>query len=136
MNRIVELHDSELEAIVTRGSDTTLVFKHAYVHQSEGKPGIDAGTGWSHRASLFISMSSMIPHIRFPFEISDGYLTIDGIMHSNILPIPLKSISAIELFIRGIDADGFHEFSIAGNGARLEIEEPGKFVEESPGAKI
>ncbi len=45
-NLAIELHDSRVTGIRTEGSDVVLDLD-AYVHLSDGEPGVDAGTGWT-----------------------------------------------------------------------------------------
>ena len=54
MNQSIELHDSVLGEIGFAEGDAKLSFVHAYIHRSEGRPGIDPGTGWSQKAELII----------------------------------------------------------------------------------
>jgi hypothetical protein len=50
-NAAVEIHDSTLESIETH-SEVLVAMLSAYVHRSSGRPGIDAGTGWSQTVRL------------------------------------------------------------------------------------
>lgn len=45
-NRLIELHDSDVLDVTLDGDDVVIAMS-AYVHESEGRPGIDAGTGWT-----------------------------------------------------------------------------------------
>jgi hypothetical protein len=46
MNSLIELHDSRVSN-VTRGAGTvTIRFDPPYLHNSEGRPAVDPGTGW------------------------------------------------------------------------------------------
>ena len=55
MNEAIELHDSDLAAVKVAGDAVILCFHPAYIHRSAGKPGIDAGTGWTQDATITIS---------------------------------------------------------------------------------
>lgn len=50
----VEIHDSVLVQVLSLNSEVQLHFCLVYIHQSEGVPGVDAGSGWVQKA---------IPHI-------------------------------------------------------------------------
>lgn len=52
LNCIIELHDSEVEAITQIGERMMISFSAAYIHKSEGKPRIDPGNGWTQAAQL------------------------------------------------------------------------------------
>ena len=53
-NRLIELHDSEVLDVAHDGDDVMIPMS-AYVHASVGRPGIDAGTGWTQpvRVTIF-----------------------------------------------------------------------------------
>jgi hypothetical protein len=46
MNACFEFHDSVLASIKEEGARCILEFRPAYVHRSEGSPGVDAGDGF------------------------------------------------------------------------------------------
>lgn len=50
-NRAVELHDSQVISVRLEGG-TCVIELAAYVHDSDGTPGVDAGTGWTQAAQL------------------------------------------------------------------------------------
>jgi hypothetical protein len=58
-NAAVEIHDSTLERIEHEGDDIVAVFS-AYVHRSAGRPGIDAGSGWSQALHLRFGEDSRV----------------------------------------------------------------------------
>jgi hypothetical protein len=78
--RVIELHDSVISSIDFEAGTTIITFSHAYIHQSEGVPGIDPGSGWSQRAELRINQASKrdVPRDR-PYKISDGMLKLDDV---------------------------------------------------------
>lgn len=53
-NRAIEIHDSTLDSISILNGEAVLHFSSVYIHQSAGKPGADAGTGWVQKALLRI----------------------------------------------------------------------------------
>ena len=87
-NRAVELHDSEVATIFYFYGVAVLVFSHAYIHQSEGSPGRDAGSGWWQRAELVIQNATEIelPEV-WSCEVSDGSLYLDGSSTATCSPV-------------------------------------------------
>lgn len=135
-NRCIELHDSEIAAIDYRDGTITLVFFHAYVHQSDGIAGEDAGTGWSQRAELRIEGSAEpAPSGPFPYVIYNGALMLDGVEQQNILAIPFSFTGSvvIRLLVRD-DNDAFHSLILSGDKARLTLLGEPVYIETFPGS--
>jgi hypothetical protein len=53
-NRAIEFHDSTFDGVRKDGTDLTLRFSAAHIHQSSGKPGVDEGSGWVQEALLHV----------------------------------------------------------------------------------
>jgi hypothetical protein len=51
-NRAIEIHDSILASVSIAQGRAELTFSSVYIHQSEGKPGIDAGTVKTYRRGV------------------------------------------------------------------------------------
>jgi hypothetical protein len=128
MNISIELHDSCVSD-VARGSGTVTVrFAPAYVHKSEGCPGVDPGTGWIQDAALVVDEGALrgtIPDL--PCDISDGELKVGDQLHPNAIPLPLDTVEALELKILFVSGDAV---VISGRGARLELLGESKYVED------
>jgi len=61
-NWAIEIHDSEIDSIAVIGDYVVLNFSSAYIHESEGRPGFDEGSGWTQRTSIvFISRRLRLP---------------------------------------------------------------------------
>jgi hypothetical protein len=92
------LHDSFLAILETTADRVRLVFEPAYVHETRGVPGLDAGTGWLQTIEVFVEAGSIEGTLSaLPFEVSDGRLTVDDQMYSNLLPLPLNGRGDVEL---------------------------------------
>jgi hypothetical protein len=48
-SQAIEIHDSTLDQINLESGDAVLHFPLVYIHSSEGRPSIDAGSGWTQR---------------------------------------------------------------------------------------
>lgn len=135
MNQILELHDSEVAMVRFDGGTAVIVFSHAYVHRSEGKPGEDPGTGWSQRAELVIEgvSETKLPHA-WPCRIYDGSLELAQIVHNNVIPIPLVHDGRTKLRLDVADGDdNFTSLEITGNRVCLTLLGEASYIEEFPG---
>lgn len=105
-NRAIEIHDSAVDQITLEASVAVLHFPEVYIHSSEGRPAIDAGTGWTQEAVIRVSNA----HIEGKFSqesrdayggyahyLSGGSLRINGSVSDNLIPIPLDVQGDIEL---------------------------------------
>jgi hypothetical protein len=54
-NRAIEIHDAMLARLSLEGGDARLHFSEVYIHESQGIPGRDAGSGWVQEARVTIS---------------------------------------------------------------------------------
>lgn len=89
MNREIELHDSRVACLRSEENQITLVFEPAYIHQSEGRPGIDAGTGWTQNCTLVFNDASLEGNMpELPCNVMDGNFTIGSKVHRNSIPLP------------------------------------------------
>ena len=100
LNREIELHDSTLSDVEINQTNATLTFDRAYVHCSEGTPGLDSGTGWSQQINLILRQvaTAKIPD-DLPNDISDGYIIVNGNKLVNMIPLPFKVSGKIELML-------------------------------------
>jgi hypothetical protein len=137
-NREIEIHDSELDRITFEGVDAVLHFPYVYIHASEGRPGIDAGTGWGQEAVVRIGNArvegSFSEESRAAYggvhSLSDGALTVDGCVHDNAIPIPLDVHGHVELKLE-CWGDIVRVF---GNSVRLELVGSPEYIEEFSGS--
>src|SRR5690349_11553175 len=119
MNRAIELHDTTVAGIATIGAQI-LLFLRAYVHQTEGIPGVDAGTGWIQAAIIRIGEATFgeadgMPQL--PAEIWTGNLTLeDRATLDNMLPLPFQVSGAVTLRL-SLDAPA--NVVIHGRGAEI-----------------
>lgn len=127
MNRSIEIHDSVVERVFTIGVDAVIDFSRVYIHQSPGKPGFDAGSGWVQRAQLRIKEAA----IQGAFsqgncDLSGGHLKLNGTVLDNEIPIPLDFLGGVELGLKSHSG----VVLVAGNGAELEVFGEPEYVEE------
>lgn len=130
LNRVIEIHDSVLERISVTDESVELHFSSVYIHQSEGRPGIDAGSGWVQRAILRIYNAEVEGAFsEFPVNLADGQICLGEYREDNGIPIPLdfKGTSTLRL-----DAmwQPHKVVTFRGRGALLELIGEPKYVEE------
>ncbi|MFM2450748.1 MAG: hypothetical protein RIS44_3198 [Pseudomonadota bacterium] len=110
MNTALEFHDTRVSSITTAGDQLTLHLRAAYLHKSEGEPGVDNGSGWVQQGTLVFRGAEW----HGTTLIGDGWI-IDGDLRigSN------KSMSVVPLPIRFSEAVSA-QFSFA-NGCSIQI---------------
>ena len=74
-NRAIEIHDSVLADVSFSQGEAQLHFSSVYIHQSEGVPGRDAGSGWVQKAVLRIYDARVKGAFsEFPVDLGDGQI--------------------------------------------------------------
>ena len=134
-NRAIEIHDSVLDQIALVDETAVLHFPKVYIHSSEGRPAVDAGTGWAQEAVIRIqnahilgqfSEESRESHGGDGWSLSDGSLRIDAVVSDNLILIPLDVQSHVELTM---ECWG-EVLRIQGTSAKVELLGTAKYVEE------
>jgi len=127
-NRLIEIHDSKLDAVSIQGGEAVLHFPKVYIHESVGRPGIDAGSGWVQEALIRISDATVKRSFsKFPADLLDGYIKIGESLLQNEIPIPLSHNGIVELRLESWNDE---VVLIAGSNAELELIGEPKYVEE------
>ena len=134
-NRAIEIHDSAVDQITLEGNVAVLHFPEVYIHSSEGRPAIDAGTGWTQEAVIRVanahiegkfSQESRDAYGGYAHSLSGGSLRINGSVSANLIPIPLDVQGDIELTLECWgDVVRVH-----GNSVRVELIGTAEYVEE------
>lgn len=132
---MIEIHDSAVDQITLEAGAAVLHFPEVYIHSSEGRPAIDAGTGWTQEAIIRIgnadiegkfSQESRDAYGGYAHYLSDGSLQVNGSVSDNLIPIPLDVEGDVQL---KLECWG-DIVSIHGTSAKLELIGVAKFVEE------
>jgi hypothetical protein len=137
-NRVIEIHDSELDKITFEGADAVLHFPHVYIHASDGTPAVDRGTGWSQKAIIRIGdarvegeFSAESREAKYGVHVlSDGDLIINGSVSSNLIPIPLQVHGSVELSLKCWG----DTVRVVGDSAHLELLGEPSYIEDFPGS--
>ena len=134
-NRAIEIHDSAVDQITLEASAAVLRFPEVYIHSSEGRPAIDAGTGWTQEAVIRVanahiegkfSQESRDAHGGDAHYLSGGSLSINGSVSDNLIPVPLDVQGDIELTL---ECWG-DLIRVHGNSVSVELIGTAKYVEE------
>ena len=128
VNATIELHDSIVAEITERYGEVIIHFRPAYLHKSEDRPGVDAGTGWVQEARLVFmgaSVGGSVPDL--PCAVMDGELVVGTEQHDNQIPVPFAIAAHTEL---RIIFDSVHTVTVNGQGVRLELLGEPRYVEE------
>ena len=131
LQRAIEFHDTTVAGI-TKVGEQVILFLRAYVHQSEGRPGWDAGSGWVQAAALTFTGAKIEggkPDL--PADIWHGELNLDGNVSANDLPIPFHYVGEITLTLQ-IGAP--NDLVVHGTGATLTMLGEAEYVEEYSGS--
>jgi len=129
-NRFIEIHDSVLAAISVSQGEAQLHFSSVYIHQSEGEPGRDVGSGWVQKAILRISDARIDGAFsEFPVDLSTGQVRLGNNNLDNEIPVPLQHKGAFELRLQA-KWQGQVTVSFTGSGAELELLGEPEYVEE------
>lgn len=134
-NQVIEIHDSALDQISLEGGVAVLHFPEVYIHSSERRPAIDAGTGWAQEAVIRIgnariegkfSQESSEAYGGYAHYLENGSLTINGAISDNLIPIPLDVRGEIELTLECCG----DIVRVQGSSVTLELIGSAKYVEE------
>ena len=119
-----------LDTLLLDRGDAVLHFSHLYIHETEGVPGIDAGTGWSQEGNLTISDAVVEGSFsEWPADLHKGQIAVDGTVYDNLIPISLSVVGMIELQLQSWG----DVILIIGKGAKLELVGEATYLEEVPG---
>lgn len=104
MSRALELHDSNVAQVLAEGDRLSIKFSEAYVHASEGTPGVSAGDGYLQPAALIFFGASWSGALsKLSGNLSDGIVEIDG-RGLPLIPIPFNvsgKVNAELTFVSG-----------------------------------
>jgi len=83
------MHDSRCLAVEIDRSGSGFVVLKAYVHRSEGEPGVATGEGGVQRIRLDVDSMRVNGEVgSLPADIFEGSLTIGTSIQDNMVPFP------------------------------------------------
>jgi hypothetical protein len=133
----MEFHDSTFGGFDqdgADGADLTLRFSAAYIHESEGKPGLDAGVDWIQEVRLNFQDASITGAMsQLPCYLWDGQLSL-GDESMQMVPIPLEFTGKVKLkLVENGEVDGAIEVTAA--HVQMELRGEPKSFEKFPGLR-
>jgi hypothetical protein len=131
VNAAIEIHNSELAAVVATQNGVIFRLAPAYVHRSVGRPGFDAGSGWSQPVEMLFAsgvVEGQLPQL--PCTLEDGSIS-GGADFRAMIPLPCVVEVAVRFEARNLYGD-----LVAIRGLALEVKAVGEasYVEEFPGS--
>jgi hypothetical protein len=128
MNVAIELHDSECLAVEVDESGRGFVLLDAYVHRSEGEPGVAPGEGGVQRIRINLGAMSVEGDLGdLPAYIYQGSLTVGTLIKNNMVSIPADYSGPASL--RLMLSDDARIVTISGAGISIKPEGEFRFVE-------
>ncbi len=130
----MEFHDSTFDGLERDGSNLTLRFSAAYIHESEGEPGLDAGISWIQEVRLhFRNASTRGSMSELPCYLWDGQISLAG-ESLQMVPVPLEYSGTVELkLVENGQVDA--QVEVAGTHVRMELSGEPTHVEKFPGLR-
>lgn len=130
-NSAIELHDSVITAMRTDDDAHVVIDIEAYVHVSDGQPGVDPGTGWSRTVQMTVFEGAVSRSFEGrDLRVYDGTVTVGSRRFENTLPL-VDETERVEMTLTfGGEVD-----ALSVTGTRLRVEPVGDavFVEEFTG---
>ena len=128
--RTIEIHDSVLAQILFVQNEARLHFSAVYIHQSDGIPGQDPGSGWSQEAILYIQDAKIEGSFsELPINLTDGQFRLGHNLLKNQIPMPLRCKGDVKLRL-----EAWRQVKevviVTGSGVELELVGDPKYVEE------
>lgn len=89
MSWALEFHDSKLAGLQQLGRRIVIQFEPAYLHCSDGEPGVSPGSGWHQDAELIFGSASVDGPADTQGPVSEGTLNLQGV-ELNLIPAPCR----------------------------------------------
>jgi hypothetical protein len=97
INRHEVEDDSTFDGFDQDGASLTLRFSAAYIHESDGKPGLDAGVDWIQEVRLHFENASITGAMsKLPCFLWDGQLSLAD-ESIQMIPVPLEYTGKVKL---------------------------------------
>ena len=92
MKSALEFHDSDVVELRPDGSTLHMIFEPAYVHRSNGRPGVDAGSGFLQPAEIVFT-GAQFNEKDGPCRgaISEGMIAVAGKKFDSVFPLPFEA---------------------------------------------
>ena len=123
-NAAIELHDSHVVSVRVVGSDVVIDLD-AYVHVSDGVPGVDAGTGWARPVRITVRDATLQSTVGDELLIYDGAAHVGSTRYENMLPLELDAAGDVHVELTG----GEGMLRVRGTALHIEPTGEAKYIE-------
>ena len=128
LNQAIELHDTECLAVEVDDQGCGSVLLDAYVHRTEGQPGISPGEGGVQRIRVKFGAMTIKGEVGpLPSYVYEGSLTVWSTVQDNMVPFPASSSEAATLSM--MLSDDARIVVVSGVTISIEAESDFRFVE-------
>jgi hypothetical protein len=128
MNTAIEMHDSECLEVEIDEQGNGFVLLDAYVHRTDGNPGISSGQGGIQRIRIKVAHITIEGNVgALPATVYEGSVALKESVQRNIIPLPASSAEKFELEM--MLAEDARIIVVAGTGVSIEAEGDFRFVE-------
>lgn len=128
MTDAIEMHDSECLVVEVDEQGTGFVLLDAYVHRTEGRPGITPGEGGIQRIRIKVSSAAVEGSPgQLPATIYEGSIVVGSFTQDNMIPFPQSYGEKFEL--RMMLSEDARLVVVSGIGLSIEPEGEFRFVE-------
>ena len=128
MKSAIEFHDSECLAVQKYDRGNGAVILDAYVHRTDGEPGVSPGEGGTQRTRLSFESMTIYGEIGpLPEFIYGGSLTSGGSRINKVVPLPSDFPGEVSLNLELLY--DMRSVTIAGQNLSIRAEKEFSFVE-------
>lgn len=129
MNVSIEMHDSECLSVDIAETGTGFVLLDAYVHRTDGEPGVSPGEGGVQRIRMrFEGMTVQGQIGELPAGIYEGSLTVGASFQDNMVPFPATYPGPVRLYM--MLSEDARTVEVIGQGVSIATEGEFHFVEQ------
>ena len=133
MNAAIEMHDSKCLAVEVEATGQGSVVLDAYVHRTDGEPGVAPGEGGVQRIRISVARMVVEGEVGdLPADIFEGSLNLEETIQDNMVPFPATYSEPARLSMM-LSPDA-RVVVVAGSGISIEAEGEFRFVETVDGS--
>jgi hypothetical protein len=129
MSWALEFHDSRLAGLHQQGRKITIQFEPAYLHRSDGEPGISPGSGWHQNAELVFRSATVDGPPECEGSVSEGTLDFQGVK-LNLVPAPCRVCGGVAASFTLSNGDSL---KIRAESAELKLLGEPVYIDKFPG---
>ena len=92
----IEFHGSDVVELQVADATLQMIFEPAYVHRSEGRPGVDSGSGFLQPAEIVFT-GAQVSEKDGPCTgaIAEGLISVSGKKYDSVFPLPFNATGKV-----------------------------------------